>query len=81
LIDFSTCRSLKPLQGERKHDSISTLFFRKSGTGKTTVARIVADVFKSVGLLSRGHLVEVDKSKLVAGYSDQTAIKNPQCGG
>jgi SpoVK/Ycf46/Vps4 family AAA+-type ATPase len=54
------------------------VFTGNPGTGKTTVARIMADVFKSLGILSRGQLVEADRSKLVAGYSGQTAIKTNQ---
>lgn len=48
------------------------------GTGKTTVARIMADVFRTLGVLGRGQLVEADRSKLVSGYSGQTAIKTNQ---
>ena len=48
------------------------------GTGKTTVARIMADVFRTLGILSRGQLIEADRSKLVAGYAGQTAIKTNQ---
>ena len=54
------------------------VFTGNPGTGKTTVARIMADVFRSLGILSRGQLVEADRSKLVAGYSGQTAIKTNQ---
>ncbi len=54
------------------------IFTGSPGTGKTTVARIMAEVFKTLGILSRGHLVEADRSKLVAGYSGQTAIKTNQ---
>ena len=54
------------------------VFTGNPGTGKTTVARIMADVFKTLGILSRGQLVEADRSKLVAGYSGQTAIKTNQ---
>ncbi len=51
------------------------VFTGNPGTGKTTVARIMADVFKTLGIIARGQLVEADRSKLVAGYSGQTAIK------
>jgi len=54
------------------------VFTGNPGTGKTTVARIMADVFKSLGVVSRGQLVEVDRSKLVAGYAGQTSIKTNQ---
>ena len=48
------------------------------GTGKTTVARILAKLYKEIGVLSRGQLVEVDRSDLVAGYVGQTAIKTAE---
>ena len=54
------------------------IFTGNPGTGKTTVARIMANVFKTLGILSRGQLVEADRSKLVAGFSGQTAIKTNQ---
>lgn len=54
------------------------VFTGNPGTGKTTVARIMADVFKTLGIVSRGQLVEADRSKLVAGFSGQTAIKTNQ---
>lgn len=54
------------------------VFMGNPGTGKTTVARIMADVFKTLGIISKGQLVEADRSKLVAGFSGQTAIKTNQ---
>ena len=57
------------------------VFTGNPGTGKTTVARIMADVFKTLGIVSRGQLVEADRAKLVAGYSGQTAIKTNQIRG
>ena len=68
---------------KRRKESVMTepllnrhmIFYGNPGTGKTTIARHLAKIYKELGLLSKGHLVESDRSTLVTGYRGQTAIK------
>lgn len=76
LIAFQTVQMLREKQGlHNQKGTMHLAFTGNPGTGKTTVARIVGRIYKQIGLLSKGHFVEVSRTDLIAGYQGQTALK------
>ena len=79
VVDLMTFQKIQILRRDKGlHNTKSTLhmaFTGNPGTGKTTVARIVGHMYKCMGILTKGHFIEVSRTDLIAGYQGQTALK------
>ena len=76
LVNLLVVRKMREDRGfEQPHQSMHMVFTGNPGTGKTTIARKLASIYKCLGVLETGQLVETDRSGLVAGYVGQTAEK------
>ncbi len=76
MVNFLKIQQLRASKGMNSAPTSKHLvFYGNPGTGKTTIARQLSKIYKALGVISKGHLVETDRAGLVAGYVGQTALK------
>ncbi len=76
MVNFLKIQQLRASKGMNSTPTSKHLvFYGNPGTGKTTIARQLSQIYKALGVISKGHLVETDRAGLVAGYIGQTALK------